>query len=141
MALTLETAQNMIATAFAKGNELGLAPLTVAVLDAGGHVKALARADGTSTLRPDIATGKAAGAIALGMGSRAIFNRAEQQPSFIQAMNGLANGSLVPVPGGVLIRQSGNIIGAIGITGDSSDNDEICAIAAIQAAGFTADQG
>jgi len=141
MPLTLENAQRMISTAFTKGNELGLAPLTVVVLDAGGHVKALARADGTSTLRPDIATGKAYGAIALGMGSRAIFKRAQEQPFFVQALNGLAKGLLVPVPGGVLIREDGNIIGAVGITGDTSDNDEICAVTAIEAAGFTADPG
>ena len=141
MTLTLEVAQSIITTAIAKGRELGLKPLTVSVLDAGGHVKALAREDNTSTLRPDIATGKAHGAIALGLGSRAIFNRAKEQPYFIQSMNGLANGSLVPVPGGVLIRNSGEIIGAVGITGDSSDNDEACAITAIEAAGFTADPG
>lgn len=141
MPLTLEVAQSIITTAITKGHELGLNPLTVAVLDAGGHVKALAREDNTSTLRPDIATGKAHGAIALGLGSRTIFNRAKEQPYFIQAMNGLANGSLVPVPGGVLIRDSGEIIGAVGITGDSSDNDEACAITAIEAAGFTADPG
>lgn len=141
MSLTLENAQKMLATALAKGEELKLAPLTIVVLDAGGHMKALARADGTSTLRPDIATGKAYGAIAMGLGSRALFNRAQEQPYFIQAMNSLAKGSLVPVPGGVLVREDGNIIGAVGITGDSSDNDEICAIAAIEAAGFTADPG
>ena len=141
MPLTLEVAQSIIATAIAKGHDLGLNPLTVAVLDAGGHVKALAREDNTSTLRPDIATGKAHGAIALGLGSRTIFNRAKEQPYFIQTMNALANGSLVPVPGGVLIRDSGKIIGAVGITGDSSDNDEACAITAIEAAGFTADPG
>lgn len=141
MTLTLEVAQSIITTAIAKGHELGLKPLTISVLDAGGHVKALAREDNTSTLRPDIAIGKAHGAIALGLGSRAIFNRAKEQPYFIQSMNGLANGSLVPVPGGVLIRNSGEIIGAVGITGDSSDNDEACAITAIEAAGFTADPG
>lgn len=141
MTLTLEIAQKFISTALAKGHELGLNPLTIAVLDAGGHVKALAREDNTSTLRPEIATGKAHGAIALGLGSRAIFNRAQEQPYFVQSMNGLANGMLVPVPGGVLIRDSGTIIGALGITGDTSDNDEICAIIAIEAAGFTADPG
>lgn len=141
MTITLENAQAMIATAFAKAGDLGLAPLTVVVLDAGGHVKALARGDGTSTLRPDIATGKAYGAIAMGLGSRSIFKRAQEQPFFVQAMNSLAKGSLVPVPGGVLVRQDGNIIGAVGITGDTSDNDEICAITAIEAAGFTADPG
>lgn len=141
MTLTLEIAQNIIASAIAKGHEMGLNPLTIAVLDAGGHVKALAREDNTSTLRPDIATGKAHGAIALGLGSRTIFNRAKEQPYFIQAMNGLTDGMLVPVPGGVLIRSSGAIIGAVGVTGDSSDNDETCAIVAIEAAGFTADPG
>lgn len=141
MTLSLDVAQAIVATALAKGRELGLKPLTVAVLDAGGHLKALAREDATSTLRPDIAQGKARGAIALGLGSRAIFNRAREQPYFIQSINALANGSLVPVPGGVLIRSDGSIIGAVGVTGDSSDNDEICAVAAIEAAGFTADPG
>ena len=141
MTLSLETAQKIIEVAIAKGHELGIKPLTVAVLDAGGHLKALAREDGTSTLRPDIAEGKAAGAIALGIGSRAIFNRAQEQPYFIQAMNGLANGSLVPVPGGVLIRDDSGIIGAVGVTGDTSDNDEFCAIAGIEATGLKADAG
>ena len=141
MTLSLETAQKIIEVTIAKGHELGIKPLTVAVLDAGGHLKALAREDGTSTLRPDIAEGKATGAIALGIGSRAIFNRAQEQPYFIQAMNGLTNGSLVPVPGGVLIRDNSRIIGAVGVTGDSSDNDEICAIAGIEAAGLQADAG
>ena len=141
MTLSLETAQKIIDVAIAKGHELGIKPLTVAVLDAGGHLKAMAREDGTSTLRPDIAQGKANGAIALGIGSRAIFNRALEQPFFIQAMNGLADGSLVPVPGGVLIRDDAGIIGAVGVTGDTSDNDEICAIAGIEAVGLTADAG
>ncbi|NNE22868.1 MAG: heme-binding protein [Rhizobiales bacterium] len=139
MTLSLETAQKIIDVALAKGHELGIKPLTVAVLDAGGHLKAMAREDGTSTLRPDIAEGKANGALALGIGSRAIFNRAQEQPFFIQAMNGLAGGSLVPVPGGVLIRDDTGIIGAVGVTGDTSDNDEICAIAGVEAAGLTAD--
>lgn len=141
MTLTLETAQKIITTALAKGRELELKPLTVAVLDAGGHLKALAREDGTSTLRPDIAQGKANGAIAMGLGSRAIFKRAQEQPFFVQAMNGLAKGALVPVPGGVLIRDESGIVGAVGITGDTSDNDEICAIAGIEAVGLSADPG
>ncbi|MEL6747601.1 MAG: heme-binding protein [Pseudomonadota bacterium] len=136
--LSLETANRIIEAALAKGRELSLKPLTVAVLDAGGHVKALAREDGTSTLRPQIAIGKASGAVHLGIGSRAIFNRAEQQPFFIQSVNALAGGSLVPVPGGVLALQDGKIVGAVGITGDTSDNDETCAVAGIQAAGLTA---
>lgn len=141
MTLTLTTAQKIIETALAKGRELDLKPLTVAVLDAAGHLKAMAREDGASTLRPDIAHGKAHGAIALGIGSRAIFNRAQEQAFFIQSVNALAGGALVPVPGGVLIRDGEQIIGAVGITGDTSDNDETCAVTAIEAAGLTADPG
>lgn len=144
--LSLAQAQVVIETALAKAAELGLKPLTVAVLDEGGHMKALARQDGSSTLRPEMAQGKARGAISLGMGSRAIFKRAQEQPYFVQALNGLAGAFLVPVPGGVLIRAKedggdSEIIGAVGITGDTSDNDEACAIAGIEAAGFAADPG
>ena len=141
MKLTLETAQKIVAVALEKRQEMGMKPLTIAVLDDGGHLKALAREDGTSTLRPEIAQGKANGAIAMGLGSRALFNRAQEQPYFIQAMNELAGGSLVPVPGGVLIRNEDGIVGAVGITGDSSDNDEACAIASIEAVGLSADAG
>ena len=112
-----------------------------AVLDNGGFLIALVREDCVSNLRPDIAQGKARGAIGMGLGSRSIFKRAQEQPYFVQAMNSIASGSLVPVPGGVLIKRDGEILGAVGITGDSSDNDEACAIAAIEAAGFTADGG
>lgn len=141
-AITLSAARTIIETALAKAASMKLKPLTVAVLDAGGALVALERSDGASRMRPEIAAGKANGAIALGMGSRSIFKRAQEQPYFIQSMNALAGGSLVPVPGGVLIRDGdGAILGAVGITGDSSDNDEICAIAGIEAAGFTADGG
>ena len=140
--ISLAQAKTIIETTLAQAAALKLKPLTVAVLDAGGHLKALERQDGTSTLRPEVAQGKARGAISLGIGSRAIFERAQQQPFFIQAINGLAGGSLVPVPGGVLIRDgAGQIVGAVGVTGDTSDNDEACAIAGIEAAGFTADPG
>ena len=142
MTLKLEQARKIIATAFKKSAEMKLKPLTVAVLDAGGAVVALERSDGSSRMRPEIATGKANGAIALGMGSRAIFKRAQEQPFFIQSMNALAGGVLVPVPGGVLIRDdSGEIVGAVGITGDTSDNDEACAVAGIEAVGLKADPG
>ena len=110
MALTLDTAQKMIAAARAKGSEMGFNPLTVAVLDAGGHLVALAREDNSSTLRPDIAIGKAKGAISMGIGSRALGARAEQQAYFVQSINALSNGSLVPVPGGVLVKEDGKII-------------------------------
>jgi uncharacterized protein GlcG (DUF336 family) len=117
-------------------------PLTVVVLDAGGHVVAAEREDGSSNLRFEIAFGKANAALAMGLGTRALMKRAEQQPYFVQAMNGLAGGRFVPVPGGVLIRgDDGASIGAVGISGDTSDNDEICALAGIAAAGLTGDPG
>lgn len=141
-AITLAQANAIIEVTLKKAAEMKLKPLTVAVLDAGGHLKALARQDNTSTLRPEVAQGKARGAISLGLGSRAIFKRAQEQPFFVQAINGLAGGSLVPVPGGVLVRDAqGTIVGAVGVTGDTSDNDETCAVAGIEAAGFTADPG
>ncbi|HEX2017848.1 MAG TPA: heme-binding protein [Aurantimonas sp.] len=140
--LTLDKARIIIAEALKTGAAHGCKPLTVAVLDAGGALVALERSDGASRMRPEIAMGKANGAIALGIGSRAIWKRAEEQPYFIQSMNALAHGVLVPVPGGVLVKGPGNVIlGAVGITGDTSDNDELCAIAGIEAAGFTADGG
>lgn len=141
MPLKLDHARSLIENVLRNRKERGFKPLTVAVLDAGGHLMALLREDGTSNLRAEIAQGKARGAINMGLGSRALYNRAQTQPYFIQAMNSLSGGSLVPVPGGVLIRENGAIIGAVGITGDSSDNDEACAVSAIEALGFTADPG
>lgn len=141
MTLTLELARKLADLCLDRAKDMNLKPLTVAVLDASGQLKVLLRQDGTSLLRSDIAQGKARGAIGMGLGSRALYNRAQEQPYFIQAMNALAGGSLVPVPGGVLIRSEGEIIGAIGITGDSSDNDEACAVAAIEAVGLAADPG
>ncbi len=140
--LSLDQAREIIAAARAEGRKLGLKPLTVVVLDAAGNTKALEREDGASNMRPAIATGKANGALAMGLGSRALFERAKSEPFFIQAMNELAGGSLVPVPGGVLIKDdSGKIVGAVGITGDNSDNDEAAAKSGIKAAGFTTDGG
>ena len=141
--LTLSVSEKIIKAAFDKGAELGLKPLTVAVLDAGGHLVALMRQDGSSIMRPRIATGKAYGAVAVGAGSRWLDANAQTRPHFMQALNGAAGGGIVPVPGGVLIRdgEGGEILGAVGITGDTSDNDEACAIAGIQAAGLQADGG
>lgn len=141
MTLTLTTAQKLADLCLTRAQQMALKPLTVAVVDAAGQLVVLLRQDGTSLMRPDIAQGKAKGAVGMGLGSRALYNRAQQQPYFIQSMNALAGGSLVPVPGGVLIRDQGDIIGAIGITGDSSDNDEACAIHAITALGLVADPG
>jgi uncharacterized protein GlcG (DUF336 family) len=141
MTLDLATARTVLDGCLEKAGTMGLQAITVAVIDAAGHLVALARQDGASPLRPEIAQGKAKGAVAMGLGSRALFKRAESQPYFIQSMNALAGGALVPVPGGVLIRRDGVIIGAVGITGDTSDNDEACAVAAIEAAGLEADPG
>ncbi|MDP9989234.1 heme-binding protein [Arthrobacter sp. FW306-05-C] len=139
MSLNLDTAQSIIAEALATGQQHGFKPLTVVVLDPGGHVIAAARQDGASNNRFEIAHGKAYGALALGMGSRALMERAEQQAYFIAAAAAAIGGRLIPVPGGVLVRGSdGEIHGAVGISGDSSDNDETAASKAIQAAGLTA---
>lgn len=139
MTLTLTTAQSIIADALDTGRQHGFKPLTVVVLDAGGHLIAAARQDGASNNRFEIAHGKAYGALALGMGSRAIMERAEQQAYFIAAAGAALGGRLIPVPGGVLIRDDGGtILGAVGITGDTSDNDETAASTAIEAAGLTA---
>ena len=140
--IRLTKANAIIRTAFAKGAEMELKPLAVAVLDAGGHLKAFQAQDNTTILRPQVAHGKAYGALAMGMGSRAINKAADERPNFVNAINALAGGALVPVPGGVLIRsKAGDIIGAVGVTGDTSDNDEACAVAGIEAAGFVADTG
>jgi uncharacterized protein GlcG (DUF336 family) len=141
-ALTLDTARKILDAALAKSAELKLKPLVVTVLDTRGCVKVTAAQDGTSLLRAEVAHGKAYGALAMGMGSRALFKRAAEQAFFIDAVNTLAKGALVPVPGGVLIRTAGGeLVGAVGISGDTSDNDEICAIAGVEAAGLKPDAG
>ena len=140
--LTLDVARKILDAALAEATAKKIKPLVVTVLDARGCVKALAAQDGSSLMRGEIAHGKAYGALALGMGSRAIFTRAQEQPYFIDAVNTLAQGRMVPVPGGVLIHDaSGALLGAIGISGDTSDNDEICALAGIAAAGLKANAG
>jgi uncharacterized protein GlcG (DUF336 family) len=140
--LTLDVARKILDTALAKGVEKKLKPLVVTVLDARGCVKISAAQDGTSLLRGEIAHGKAYGALALGMGSRALFQRAQEQAYFIGAVNTLAQGRMVPVPGGVLILDdNGTLLGAVGVSGDTSDNDEICALAGIEAAGLKANAG
>ncbi|AKJ98389.1 heme-binding protein [Pseudomonas sp. MS646] len=141
-ALTLNVAVNLAGQTLAAGREISAAPLTVAILDSGGHLIALQREDGASLLRPHIAIGKAWGAIALGKGSRLLAQDAQQRPAFIAALNSLGQGSVVPVPGGVLIRdQDGRVLGAIGVSGDVSDVDEQCAVRAVEALGLGADVG
>ncbi|MNO52108.1 hypothetical protein D3C76_425220 [compost metagenome] len=140
--INLETAIDITRSAFATARELSAAPLTVAVLDAGGHLVALQREDGASMLRPQVAIGKAWGAVALGKPSRVLAADAQQRPSFIAAVNTLAQGNLIPVPGGVLIRNQANeVIGAVGISGDTSDIDEQCAVRGVQSVGLVADIG
>ncbi len=139
MSIDLQTARTVIEAARAAGRDGGFKPLTVVVLDAGGHVVAAEREDGSSNKRFEIAFGKAHGALALGMGSRSLMARAEQQAYFIAAATAAIGGSLVPVPGGVLVRDGGGaLLGAVGISGDTSDNDEAAAVAGIEAAGLTA---
>lgn len=133
-AITLDEAQCLIAAAFDKGGALGLMPLTIAVLDPGGHLVALARQDGSSTLRPAIACGKAGSAIALGVSSRAISVIAAERPQFVASLAPISPHGIIPAAGGVLIVDSKRgLLGAVGVTGDTSDNDELCAIAGIQA--------
>ncbi|GAB4521673.1 MAG: heme-binding protein [Roseibium sp.] len=140
--LTLSTAETITSAAFEKAAELKLNPLTVAVLDAGGHTVLLKRQDGSSIMRPQIATGKAVGALAVGTGTRWLNANAESRPHFVNALNGVSGGAIVPVPGGVIVRdENGETLGAVGITGDTSDNDEACAVAGVEAAGLTADCG
>ena len=140
--LTLAQASLIVDKVLEKGRELGLKPLTVVVLDAGGHLKVLKRDDGSSLLRPEIAGGKAWGALGMGFGGREFARRAAANPAFIQALSVASGGRIVPVPGGVLIRdQEGEIAGAVGISGDTSENDETCAVYAIGCAGLKADTG
>jgi uncharacterized protein GlcG (DUF336 family) len=140
--LTIEQAQTIITTALRHGTDHKFQPLAVMVLDASGVPKAYAAQDGTSLRRAEIAQGKAHGALSFGIGSRALAKRAAASPQFIAAVTHAVGGSLIPVPGGVLIRAANReIIGAVGISGDNSDNDEAAAIAGITAAGLLADPG
>jgi uncharacterized protein GlcG (DUF336 family) len=140
--VNIQVARQLIAAARESGSRRGLKPLSVVVLDAGGQVRAFEREDGASNARFEIAFGKANGALALGVGSRALMARAEQQPYFIAAATAAVGGALVPVPGGVLVQTAdGEVIGAVGITGDSSDNDEAAAVDAIEAVGLVAATG
>jgi uncharacterized protein GlcG (DUF336 family) len=140
--LTLAQAEAIADAALAKGRALGLLPLCVVVLDAGGHLKVAKREDGASLLRPEIATGKAYGALAMGFGTRELARRAQAMPGFTNALSDLAGGKAVPVPGGVLVRDAAmTLLGAVGISGDASAKDEEAAVAGIEAAGLEADTG
>jgi uncharacterized protein GlcG (DUF336 family) len=145
MDLSLKQANVIVEQALAKGHETGCKPLTVVVLDTGGHLKALAREDGSGILRVEIARGKAWGALGIGLGSRALAKRIREDPlgaAFVDAIATASGGKVVPVPGGVLVRDgSDQVIGAVGISGDTSDKDEVCAVAGVEAARLRADTG
>jgi uncharacterized protein GlcG (DUF336 family) len=140
--LTLDKASLIVDKALEKRKEMGFVPLTVAVLDAGGQLKVLKREDGSSLLRPEIAMGKAWGALGMGFGGRELARRASNNPIFFGALSDMSGGRMVPNPGAVLIRSaSGDILGSIGISGDKAGNDEICAVYGIESAGLKADTG
>ena len=141
MRMTLDLASTIVDAALKAGREHGFMPLSVAVLDPGGHLVAFKREDGSGILRFDIAFGKAWGALGMGFGSRELFNRTAANPTFMAALTAVSGGRLVPVPSGVLALSGGEVIGAVGISGDNSDNDEKCALAGLAAAGLEAKPG
>jgi uncharacterized protein GlcG (DUF336 family) len=142
MSVTLAQASSIVDATLKKARELKQMPQTVVVLDTGGHVVAAKREDGSGIIRFEAAVGKAYGALGMGWGSRTMMERAAQNPNFLTSIVAASGGRLVPNPGGVLIRDAGNaIIGAVGISGDTGDNDEIIAVAGIEAAGLKADPG
>jgi uncharacterized protein GlcG (DUF336 family) len=140
--LTLERATRIADAALKTARDGELKAIAVVVLDAGGHDIVLKREDGCGILRVDVARGNAWGALGMGVGSRELARKAEQNPRFFAALAAASGGRLIPNPGGVLVRDvDGEVVGAVGISGDQSDRDEACAIAGIRAAGLTADAG
>ncbi len=140
--LKLEAAQTIVNAALKEGRAKNMKPLGVIVLDARGALKAAAVEDKNALKRAEIAHGKAYASLAMGMGSRGIEARAKERPHFMNALSHVVGGTLIPVPGGALIKdKDGNVIGAVGVSGDTSDNDELAAMTGIKAAGFTGDPG
>ena len=135
--ITLDQARTIIRATLDRAAGMGLKPLSVVVLDAGGHVQAFERQDGASPGRFVVAHGKAYGAVMLGMPGSAQMARAEAQAYFMEAVNGAFGGQVVPVPGGILVRDGERVIGAVGVTGDTSENDAEAGLAGIAAAGLT----
>ena len=141
-ALRLARATAIVDRALAEARQRRLAPIAVAVLDAGVHLVVFQREDGAGFSRFDIAHGKAWGGLGMGFGTRELTERASKAPAFVAALSVLSDGRMVPSPGGVLIVDGdGEVAGAVGISGDTGDNDEACAVAAIEAAGFSAVPG
>ncbi|WP_424628400.1 GlcG/HbpS family heme-binding protein [Bradyrhizobium sp. SYSU BS000235] len=140
--LSLEQADRIADGTLAKGRELGFAPLTVCILDAGGHVVVLKRADGASIMRPELATAKAWGALGMGFGGRELARRANAVPGFFASLNAISDGRMAAVAGSALLRDNnGEIVGAVGVSGDTSDNDEAALVPAVLAIGLTPDIG
>jgi uncharacterized protein GlcG (DUF336 family) len=140
--LTLDHASTIVDATLAEARRLSFKPIIALVLDTGGYAIALKREDGVGLLHYDIAMGKAWGAVAMGTASRTQGEGLEQRPSVVAALAAASGGRFMPIPGGVLIRDANNaLIGAVGVSGELSDNDEICAVAGIAAAGFVADAG
>ena len=140
--VSLEAAAIIIDQALVKGREMQLQPLAVAVLDPRGCLKAYKAEDGTSLMRFDIAFGKAWGALGMGFGSRELARRSDKAGMFFNSLQAMTHGRIVPVAGGVLIRNNaGMVVGAVGVSGDVSDKDEMCAIHGITAAGLKPDTG
>lgn len=138
--LTLEQADKIVAAALDCGRRNGMMPLTVAVLDAGGHLVSFKRQDGSGIMRAEVATGKAWGSLGMGIPSRVLRDRMTDRPAFVNALSVASGGRLFPVPGGVLIRDAdGDLIGAVGISGDTSDKDEYAAIEGVKKAGLSPD--
>ena len=140
--LDLLTATDLASRAIRLARQAGFKPIAATVLDSAGHPLAVLRDEHASFLRPQIATGKARGCLGMGFGGRELARRAQAMPAFFDAINSLTGGEVIPVAGGVLIRNAqGQLIGAIGISGDTSDNDERCAVQAIDQVGLIADTG
>lgn len=137
--LSLEDAQAIVSHALQSARTNGFEPMTIVVLDAAGVMKASAREDGSGLIRPDVAHAKAWGALGMGLPTSELGRRAELMPGFFQALGPVSQGRMVPVPGGVLVMRDSTIVGAVGVSGDMSDNDEVCAVAGIEGAGLVAD--
>ena len=140
--ITLAVADRIADATLAEGRARNAQPLTVAVLDTGGHVVVMKREDGSGILRCEIATGKAWGALGMGLPSRTLNERAAGNPNFFTALAAASGGRMIPNPGGVLLRdETGRVAGAVGVSGDTGDMDEECAVAAIRTSAFTPDFG
>ncbi|MGH7811193.1 MAG: GlcG/HbpS family heme-binding protein [Candidatus Binatia bacterium] len=138
MRLTLDKADLIADKTLARAREAKYRPMCVAVLDEGGHLKVLKREDKASILRPQIAVGKAWGAVGMGESSRSLGERLKERPAFLGALSTMSQGKVVPVPGGVLILDGDEIVGAVGVSGGTAEEDEACAVEGIKAAEFAA---